>query len=215
MSMAAQTSYNFGFAKGVAGGLYDLSAHDIPTRQSEGDLSFGLGVVKGTNAGVDVKKPSSSSSAKDFEGVVVHNSVMTEVDMDNKVVIKGNRTVGCLVSGKVWVPVAPGTAPSYKEKAYLVKDGEYAGCFTSQSGAYSEYVQCESGAEGAKKVVGEDASPGSNEIKASSVTPVADGYTPKEGDYVKSTQLYTGGLDVGAVFGTAADTENGIAVIVL
>ena len=77
MSMAAQTSYNFGFAKGVSGGLFDLSAHEIPTRQAEENLTFGLGVVKGTNAGVDVKKPTSSNSAADFEGVVVHNSVMT------------------------------------------------------------------------------------------------------------------------------------------
>lgn len=215
MSMAAQTSYNFGFAKGVAGGLFDLSAHEIPTRQAEEKLTFGLGVVKGTNAGVDVKKPTASSSAADFEGVVVHNSVMTELDMDNKVEIKAKRTVGCLVKGKIWAPIAPGTTPSYKSKAYLVKNGDYAGYFTSQSSAYSVYDQCESTDEGATLIVADSATPDTGEIKLSNVTPVAEGYTPKVGDYVKSVQLYGAGLDVGAVFGTAADADNGIAVIVL
>lgn len=215
MSMAAQTSYNFGFAKGVAGGLFDLSAHEIPTRQAEGNLTFGIGTVKGTNAGVDVKKPTSSSTAADFEGVVVHNSVMTELDMDNNLVIKGKRTVGCLISGKIWAGIAPGTTPSYKGKAYLVKDGDYAGYFTSQSGAYSVYEKCESTTTGAQLIVADTATPGENEIKLSSVTPLADGYTPAVGDYVKNTQIYGAGLDVGAVFGTAADSDNGIAVIVL
>ena len=38
MSTAVQTSYGFGFPKGVAGGLFDLSAHDVTTRQAEGDV---------------------------------------------------------------------------------------------------------------------------------------------------------------------------------
>lgn len=60
MSTAVQTSYGFGFPKGVAGGLFDLSAHDVTTRQAEGDgVAFGLGVVVGTNKGTDVKLPAS------------------------------------------------------------------------------------------------------------------------------------------------------------
>lgn len=46
MSTAVQTSYGFGFPKGVAGGLFDLSAHDVTTRQAEGDgvafLAYGI-----------------------------------------------------------------------------------------------------------------------------------------------------------------------------
>lgn len=215
MSMAAQTSYNFGFAKGVAGGLYDLSAHEIPTRKAEEALTFGVGVVCGTNAGVDVKKPVSGSQASDFEGVIVHNSVMVEKDMENNVQIAANKTVGCLVKGKIWVPIAPGTTPAYKGTAYLIKGGDYAGYFTSQSSSYSIYEQCESSAEGALEIVADTETPGEGEIKLSSVTPVADGYTPAVGDYVVSTQLYGAGLDVGAKFGTAADADNGIAVIEL
>lgn len=73
MSTAVQTSYGFGFPKGVAGGLFDLSAHDVTTRQAEGDgVAFGLGVVVGTNKGTDVKLPATGATSDDFEGVVVH-----------------------------------------------------------------------------------------------------------------------------------------------
>ena len=94
MSTAVQTSYGFGFPKGVAGGLFDLSAHDVTTRQAEGDgVAFGLGVVVGTNKGTDVKLPATGATSDDFEGVVVHNSVMVEKDMDNNVSINSKRTL--------------------------------------------------------------------------------------------------------------------------
>lgn len=132
MSMAAQTSYGFGFPKGVAGGLFDLSAHEVSTRQSEGDgVTFGVGVVVGTNKGTDVKLPTTDSTPAQFEGVVVHNSVMTELDMNNKVNIDEKRTVGCLHHGKIWVKTGENAMPAYKEKVYLIVEGEEAGLFTT------------------------------------------------------------------------------------
>ena len=132
MSMAAQTNYNFGFSKGVAGGLFDLSAHEVSTRQAEGKgITFGIGVVVGTNKGVDIKLPDADSAGIDFEGVVVHNSVMTELDMDNKLVIKDKRTVGCRHHGKVWVKTGENAKPAYKERVYMITDGEEAGMFTT------------------------------------------------------------------------------------
>ena len=124
MSMAVQTSYNFRSSKGVAGGLYDLSDHEIATRQAEGSTAFGMGVVTGTNKGVDVIAPTSESTSADFEGVIVHNSVMAEMDMDNRLEIGDKRTVGCLQRGKIWIP-------AYKGKVYLSTDGDEAGLFTS------------------------------------------------------------------------------------
>ena len=86
MGMAVQTTYGFGFPKGTPGGLFDLSAHEIATRQAEGEgISFGVGVVTGSNKGIDVTIPTSAATTADFEGVVVHNSVMVEMDMDNRV----------------------------------------------------------------------------------------------------------------------------------
>ena len=132
--MSVQTSYGFGFPKGVAGGLFDLSAHEVSTRQSEGEgVTFGVGVVVGTNKGTDVKLPTADSTADQFEGVVVHNSVMAELDMNNKLNIGEKRTVGCLHHGKIWVKTGENAAPVYKEKVYLIVEGEEAGLFTTSA----------------------------------------------------------------------------------
>lgn len=132
--MSVQTSYGFGFPKGVAGGLFDLSDHEVSTRQSEGEgVTFGVGVVVGTNKGTDVKLPTADSTAAQFEGVVVHNSVMAELDMNNKLNIGEKRTVGCLHHGKIWVKTGENAAPAYKEKVYLIVDGEEAGLFTTSA----------------------------------------------------------------------------------
>ncbi len=133
MSMAAQTSYGFGFPKGVAGGLYDLSAHEVSTRQAEGNTTFGIGVVVGTNKGIDVKTPTSASVAADFEGVVVHNSVMTELDMNNQLSVVDKRTVGCLHHGKIWVKTGENASPGYKDKVFLITAGDEAGLFTTSA----------------------------------------------------------------------------------
>lgn len=131
MSMAVQTSYNFGFSKGVVGGLYDLSEHEVATRQAEGSTSFGIGVVVGTNRGIDVTAPTAESTSADFEGVIVHNSVMAEMDMDNRLEIGDKRTVGCLQRGKIWVKTGSKAVPTYKGKVFLITDGDEAGLFTS------------------------------------------------------------------------------------
>ena len=142
MSMAAQTSYGFGFPKGVAGGLYDLSAHDVTTRQAEGNgITFGLGVVVGTNKGTDVKIPATGATADDFEGVVVHNSVMVEKDMDNKVSIDSKRTVGCLHFGRIWVQTGAKAKPVYKDKVFLITDGVEAGKFTTSADSSATKVE--------------------------------------------------------------------------
>jgi len=134
MSMAAQTSYGFSFPKGVAGGLFDLSAHEVATRQAEGNgISFGMGVVIGTNKGTDVAIPASDAIATDFEGVIVHNSVMVEMDMDNKITVGDKRTVGCLHHGKIWVKTGAKAVPAYKEKVYLITDGDETGMFTTSA----------------------------------------------------------------------------------
>lgn len=133
MSMAVQTSYSFGFPKGVAGGLYDLSAHEVSTRQAEGNTTFGVGVVVGMNKGIDVKAPTAESIAADFEGVIVHNSIMTELDMNNQLSVAGKRTVGCLHHGKIWVKTGEKAAPAYKEKVFLITAGDEAGLFTTSA----------------------------------------------------------------------------------
>lgn len=132
MSLSVQTEYNFGFPKGVAGALFDLSAHDITTRKTTDDnAKFGMGVVVGTALGTDVKLPQAAAAADDFEGVIVHNSVMVERTMDNKIIIESGRTVGCLIYGRIWVQKEAEIDVNYKDQVYLITDGEDAGLFTT------------------------------------------------------------------------------------
>lgn len=118
--------------KGIAGGLYDLSAHEVNTRVVEGTgLKPGMGVVLGTTKGSDVKLPIQSSTAEDFEGLILHNSVMLERGMDGKVVLAPKKTIGVLTKGKAWVMRAEKATPKYKDDVYLITDGAECGCFTT------------------------------------------------------------------------------------
>ena len=58
----------------------------------------------------------------------------------------------------------------------------------------AQYVKSTSDAEGAKEVVASStASPSASQIKLSAVTPCADGYTPKVGDYVVKNAAVSAG----------------------
>lgn len=135
--MSAQTTYGFATPRGVAGGLFDLSNYDIVTRlneEADGILKFGVGVVRGTSAGSQVKLPVTASTAALFEGVVV-NSHSAEMDMNGNVSLKKNASVGVLRYGKVWVRVPSTDAPAYGDSVYLIVSGDDAGCFTKTAGS--------------------------------------------------------------------------------
>lgn len=132
--MAAQTTYGFSTPKGIPGGLYDISYHEVNTRMNEeadGKLGFGIGVVRGTSKGVTVKLPAAASPASDFEGVVI-NGVNVEQDMSGKVIVKKDATVGIVRFGKVWAKVSDKAQNvKYGDSLYLILDGDEVGSFTN------------------------------------------------------------------------------------
>nr|DAO80794.1 MAG TPA: hypothetical protein [Caudoviricetes sp.] len=136
--MSAQIKYGYETVKGIAGSQYGIEFNDIVTRSNESDtgkLQFGMAVATGTSEGKSVKVPDTSViDAKKIEGVVLRAG-STEMDMNGKVQIKQNDTVGILRKGKVWVKLASGATPSYKEKAYVVNSGDEAGKFTNVQGS--------------------------------------------------------------------------------
>jgi len=216
----AQLNYSYETPSGLAGGKVDIGFDTVVSRKNtsdDGDVKFGMGVVKGTVAGKDVKKVVSGSQAGDFEGIVLQEQNV-EQNLQGQVILKKGAELSVMTQGNVWGRVATEveTAPTYKATAYLVVDGDDAGSFTNQSSSYSVYVKCLSTDTGAKKVVADStANPTSDEIKLASVTPTLSTYTPAVNDYVVSKQLHGAGVDVGAKFGNEADTKNGIAVIEL
>ena len=129
----AQLNYGYGTPKGVAGGKVDLTWDEVVTRMNEeedGVMKFGMAVAVGTSEGTTVKVPASASAK--IEGVVLYHP-NTEQDMNGKVIVKKNVSVGVLRKGHVWGRLATGVTPTYGAKAYVVASGTDAGTFTTAS----------------------------------------------------------------------------------
>lgn len=131
--MSVQMTYTNATPRGIAGGLYDLSAHMVDSRRYNDaeNLRFGTGVVVGDHPGDDVKKPAGSSTAASFEGIVM-NGGTTEQSMTGEVYVLKGQTVSVMRYGRIWARVSPDGQPAYGEDAYLVTDGEYKGKLTTK-----------------------------------------------------------------------------------
>ena len=130
-----QLSYNYNTPIGAAGGIVDLAPHFIVAFTNEaatGALDFGMGVVKGTNAGYGVKIPVAGSSATDFEGIVT-NRRTTELDLEGNLYLRNKCTVGIMRYGCIYALLAEGATPEYGDAVYMVKSGDDAGKFTDSS----------------------------------------------------------------------------------
>lgn len=131
--MSAQTRYGFSTPIGFAGGIYDLSPYAIDTFLNEedtGKMSFGVGVVAGSNAGAGIKLPNEGDTAAIFEGITVNNRT-TEYDIEGNISIKRSGSINVMRYGRVYVRVAAGAEPKYGDAAYLITSGEQAGFFTN------------------------------------------------------------------------------------
>ncbi len=132
--MAVQSSYNYAAGQGIAGGLWDLSPYVRESRINgqESGLKLGMGVVKGSLPGIEVKLPSSSSSLADFEGVAARNGTCS-LDLNGNITLQAKDTVGVISSGRVWVRLKSGISPAYGKDVYLITSGTNAGLFTLAS----------------------------------------------------------------------------------
>lgn len=128
----AQLTYNYFGAKGSAGGIVDLAPYAIDTflnEEANGVLKHGVGVVTGTKAGVDVKRPVAASTAATFEGITVNNRT-TEYDLDGNLAVRNKAAIGVMRYGRVYARVATGATPEYGDKVYLIPTGDEAGYVT-------------------------------------------------------------------------------------
>lgn len=133
--MSAQTAYRYSTPIGVPGGIVDLAPYAIDALKNEeenGVMNFGIAVVKGTESGVQIKKPVSDSAAADFEGIATNN-LTTEYDLDGKIRILKGSPVGIMRYGRVYGRVATGVTPAYGDAVYFLKTGDEAGYFTNSS----------------------------------------------------------------------------------
>jgi len=130
--MSAQINYGFKTAMGEAGGIVDLAPYVINSFANEADtgkMKFGVGVVSGTSAG-RVNLPGADATAAKFEGIVV-NRRTTEYDMEGKIHIRKDSTLGVMRYGHIYGRVAAGVTPAHGEPVYMIKSGDEAGYFTN------------------------------------------------------------------------------------
>ena len=134
--MSVQTKYGYATGKGIAGGIFDMYHYPVDSRFNEeenGVLRFGVGVVKGSIAGSNIKLPAAGATAADFEGVVV-NGFSNQHDLEGKVYIMNNQNVGVMRKGRIWVIVAEGEEPAYGDPVHLIAEGTDVGCFATSGG---------------------------------------------------------------------------------
>ena len=132
-----QTTYKYSTPLGQPGGLVDMSWHEIDSFHNEnedGVMKFGMGVVRGTTAGKQVKVPVAASTSATFEGVVVNKPASENQMFDGGPQIRNKATVGVMRYGRIYGLLATGITPAYGDAVYLVKSGDDAGCFTNASG---------------------------------------------------------------------------------
>lgn len=141
--MSAQTRYGFRTPIGFAGGIYDLSPYAIDAFLNEeetGKMSFGVGVVIGSNAGAGVKLPKDGDTAAMFEGITVNNRT-TELDTEGKLNVKKGGSINVMRYGRIYARVAAGVEPKYGDAAYLITSGDQAGYFTNVAGSTAVAVK--------------------------------------------------------------------------
>lgn len=134
--MSVQTEYGYATGKGIAGGIFDMFHYPVESRFNEeenGVLRFGVGVVRGTIAGSNIKLPATGAIPADFEGVVV-NGFSNQQDLEGKVRVMKNQNVGVMRKGRIWVVLAKDAKPAYGDSVHLIVEGDDAGCFAVVGG---------------------------------------------------------------------------------
>lgn len=133
--MAFQTDYSQYPAEGVAGMKVDSREDTVESYAAEGAIGFGLAVIKGTDAAVQVKKPAAADGV--FRGVALRTLAMSR-QADGTDGYADEDAVNVLRQGQVWVPTI--TAVAVDGAAYFVNSGADAGKFSATNDGTTDAV---------------------------------------------------------------------------
>ena len=132
--MAVQTSYRYFPYRGAAGSLYDISPHLVDSRsnaeQEDGVVRHGLGVVRGTSPGNNVRLPATGSTAETFEGLVL-NGGTTEMNIQGETILTSHATLSVLRYGRAWALIPENLEVTYGQQVHLILTGADRGKFTN------------------------------------------------------------------------------------
>jgi len=90
-----------------------------------------MGAVRGDEPGQNIVLPTATSTAKDFEGVVL--TTQMELGVEGEQRNPTTRMMNVLESGKAWVLIPEGVEPEYGDALFLIVDGDNVGRFTNEA----------------------------------------------------------------------------------
>ena len=131
--MSAQMNYSFSTPIGQPGGIYDLAPYAVEAfivESNDGVMKSGMGVVSGTKPGSNIVVPDSNATVAAFEGIATNRRTNENTRFGGVEINKGI-ALGVMRWGRIYAQLATNVDPAYGDKAYLVIDGDDAGCFTN------------------------------------------------------------------------------------
>jgi hypothetical protein len=120
--MGFQTDYTQYPAVGAAGMKVDSREDEVESYAAEGAIGFGLAVIKGTDAAVQVKVPAAAGGK--FRGVSLRTSVF-EQNADGTSGYRDKDSVNVMRKGQAWVPTVG--AVTIDAPAFFMNGGANAG----------------------------------------------------------------------------------------
>ena len=131
--MAVQTSYGYTTAKGVAGGIFDMSPYEANSFAMGEKTFFGMYVARDTSKENTVKLAASAADVAKGEGIVLWRS--HEVDADGATYLSAKETASVMRYGRCWAKVALGANETIAagDAVYVITSGENKGCLTNAS----------------------------------------------------------------------------------
>lgn len=132
----SQTSYDRNYDAAFAGMKADARYDEVISRQAEGAIDFGRGVVRGTDGEKQCKIPASTSDV--FLGLALHRHVQPSGGVAR---YEDKTTVDVMRKGQAWVKIA-NVAVSAGDEAYLETGTTSAGVFTNATSGTTLSTGC-------------------------------------------------------------------------
>lgn len=132
----SQTSYDRNYGEAFAGMKADARYDEVISRQAEGAIDFGHGVVRGTDAERQCKEPSTTGDV--FLGIALHRHKQPSSGVAR---YEDTETVDVLRKGQVWAKIKD-VAITAGDEAYLETGTSGNGCFTNATSGTTISTGC-------------------------------------------------------------------------
>lgn len=125
------TNYSYVNSPAFAGMIADQAPRHVVARVLDEDAQFGVAAIIGGTPGKTVKKPASSATAAQIEGVILNHGTIEQKHPSGDIVVEKGTTCSIMAYGTVWVRVEKDIEPDYGDPCKVLITGDEAGYFTT------------------------------------------------------------------------------------